>query len=67
MATYRVGTWKVPGHVKFDEKPDIRKSMAVLQCLSGTINLREVLIAYPQLGIELNGKPVVEQRGLIDQ
>ncbi|TCW35344.1 hypothetical protein EDC32_10856 [Laceyella sacchari] len=58
--TYRVGTWKVTGHVNFAEKPDVRKSVAVLRCLSGVINLKEVMVAYPQLGIDLNGKPVTE-------
>jgi hypothetical protein len=60
MATYRVGTWKVPGHVKFDEKPDVRKTLAVLRCLSGVIDLKEVMVAYPKLGIEINGKPIME-------
>jgi hypothetical protein len=59
--TYRIGTWKVPDHIKFDEKPDIRKTLAVLKCLSGVIDLREVLTQYPELGIEINGVPVDEK------
>jgi hypothetical protein len=54
----RVGTWDVMGHVNFNEKPDERKKMAVYRVLSGSFDLKEVLKEYPQLGIEINGKPL---------
>ncbi|MFC7443269.1 hypothetical protein [Laceyella putida] len=60
MATYRVGNWKVPQHVNFDEKRDARKGLVVLKCLSGVFDLKEVTAAYSGLGIDLNGKPFTE-------
>jgi hypothetical protein len=59
MAVYRIGTFKVsPVKRVGDQKRDEEKTIAILKALTGVIEKRELLIKYPELGMEINGIPI---------